>query len=73
MSGKDTNSRKDTMSRKDSMSRKDAMSRKDTMGRKDSMSRKETVPLFLLTVFHSLKKYIKGKGKGKVIPIQARQ
>jgi hypothetical protein len=47
------------------MGRKDAMSRKDAMGRKDAMSRKETVSLSLLTVFHSLKKYIKGKSKGE--------
>jgi hypothetical protein len=38
----------------------------------DTISRKETVSLFLLTVFHSLKKkYI--KGNCKVIPIQAWQ
>jgi hypothetical protein len=49
------------------------------MSHKDAMSRKETVSLFLLTVFHSLKKYIKGKGKGenkskgKAIPISAWQ
>jgi len=38
---------------------------------KDTMSRKETVSLFLLAVFHSLKAYI--KSKGKLIPIQAWQ
>jgi O-acetylhomoserine/O-acetylserine sulfhydrylase-like pyridoxal-dependent enzyme len=35
------------------------------------VSRKETASLFLLTVFHSFTKYV--KGKGTAIPIQAWQ